>query len=294
MAIPWSPSTALRDNNLLLAEWREHVDTTKEISEVLGGNVNGTATDLGARLTAIETALGGIVQTGYRNLRIEPPTTGTDWQRQVRVRADAIAVESYWLTNVDVTVDLTVAGKNGLDTGVEGSSTHYALWLGWDPDAEEAALQFSTSYTRAGLTVGGTVSTFPAWRRIGSRRNGGDGHLIRASQFGDLVLYDADPTADEGTGGTRIVNNQTVTPYTATTVMNKMIPPPVRSALLLVQGTTSAHVVDGPSRLGDSTTAPLVVAPGHITGWVTLDDALECRYRGTGVTIAVRGYREVL
>lgn len=74
-----------------------------------------------------------------------------------------------------LTIDLTVSGKNGLDTGSEAISTWYYEWAMLNPTTTEVAGIFSASSSSPSLPAG-----FTKKRRIGSWFNGTAGDLLKA------------------------------------------------------------------------------------------------------------------
>lgn len=121
---------------------------------------------------------------GYKNLVI----TGTS-NTQCTVTADALVVEdangeSYKLTTVSETIDLTVSGAGGLDTGAEASNTWYSVWIVYNPTTNDVAGLVSTSATGPTLPSG---YTFKA--RVGWVRNDGSSNLYRTLQKNHHAQY---------------------------------------------------------------------------------------------------------
>jgi hypothetical protein len=71
------------------------------------------------------------------------------------------------------TVDMTVSGLNGLDTGAEASSTWYFVWLIYNPSTDTYGALFSLSSTSPTMPAG-----YTAKRRIGSIRNNASSNII--------------------------------------------------------------------------------------------------------------------
>jgi hypothetical protein len=64
--------------------------------------------------------------------------------------------QQYRASNVNVTIDITVGGPNGLDTGAEAASTWYFVWLLWNPATGKVAGLLSLSSTAPVLPAGHT------------------------------------------------------------------------------------------------------------------------------------------
>lgn len=84
----------------------------------------------------------------------------------------------------DLTLDITVSGKNGLDTGIEASNTWYYVWLIYDPATQEIAGLLSASVASPTLPSG-----FTKKRLVGAVRNDGSSDFIRFKQCGNLFSY---------------------------------------------------------------------------------------------------------
>ncbi len=142
---------------------------------------------------------------------IESPVVGVrDTQRntvmaystaaRVTVTADELLLTDvnnvgYVARTVSLTLDITVAGALGLDTGAEAASTWYHAWVIWDGTTLSCILSLSTTAP----TMPGTY-TWKAY--IGAVRNDAGSNFIRFIQRGKMVasavvnaLAAATPTA---------------------------------------------------------------------------------------------------
>lgn len=94
-------------------------------------------------------------------LIIKQVTTST-----VDIDADLLSIEDIVLEGVNLTVDITASGDNGLDTGSEASDTWYSIWVVTNDDGSSVSSL---------LSVSATTPTFPSGktkkRRIGWIRN---------------------------------------------------------------------------------------------------------------------------
>jgi len=108
----------------------------------------------------------------------------------------------FFRSNNDITVDITVSGANGLDTGSETSDTWYAVYVIADSTGQSAiAGLFSLSATAPTLPTG-----YNKFRRIGWIRNDAASNILKFSVRGDsndrMVSYDVErSTVNILTGG---------------------------------------------------------------------------------------------
>jgi hypothetical protein len=70
-------------------------------------------------------------------------------------------------------VDITASGAGGLDTGAEGASTWYYLWVIWNPATGTVKGLFSTSSSAPTMPSGYTFKLL-----VGAARNDGSSNLI--------------------------------------------------------------------------------------------------------------------
>lgn len=143
-------------------------DTLAALAVVDGASVEYKAT------------VGGVWKT--RNLVVENDAVTP--ASKVKVTADEISIEDVLASTVSVTVDITVAGANGLDAGAEAASTWYAVWLIFNPSTSTVASLLSTSFSAPIMPAGYTKK-----RRVGAVRNDAASNFLPFMQRGDLVLY---------------------------------------------------------------------------------------------------------
>jgi len=84
-----------------------------------------------------------------------------------------------------ITVDITVSGANGLDTGVEASSTWYYVYLIFNPTTELLDGLLSISATSPTLPSGYTLK-----KLVSAVRNDGSSDFINFRQIDNEVLYE--------------------------------------------------------------------------------------------------------
>lgn len=127
----------------------------------------------GSSITGVATGLQG----SYKNLSIIRPLATT-----VDVDADLLIV---WntssvakiLESVNLTIDITASGANGLDTGSEASNTWYYIWVIYN--GTTAAGLISTSSTAPTMPSGYTYKAL-----VGAVRNDGSSDFIDFKQNG--------------------------------------------------------------------------------------------------------------
>lgn len=115
----------------------------------------------------------------------------------VDVDATALNVGGYRLTSVNLTIDLTASGANGLDTGVEAVSTWYSVWVIYNPTTSTTAGLFSTSATAPTMPAGYTLK-----RLVGWARNDGSGNITIIDNVALAYNDRGDATASDFTQAT--------------------------------------------------------------------------------------------
>ena len=86
---------------------------------------------------------------------------------RICVTADFLAIEGYWVANVDFNIDMTnPIGAGGLDQGTEEASTWYAIWVIYDVRTGVVSGLFSKSKTNPVMPSG-----YSKKRRLGWIRN---------------------------------------------------------------------------------------------------------------------------
>jgi len=123
--------------------------------------------------------VGGIIPT---NLVVKNNAANSAYQ--LDVDCDSIVIENVLASSVNITVDITVGGANGLDTGVEANDTWYYLWLIYNPSTQTTAGLLSVSSTSPTLPSGYTKK-----RLIGAVRNDNSSDFLEFYQNGSNVWY---------------------------------------------------------------------------------------------------------
>ena len=137
----------------------------------------------------------------YQNLVIKNNTTNLNYQ--VDIDADYLTIEGYKFDNINLTVDITVSGEGGLDTGSEANSTWYYIWaIGNLADTATSSLlsvQYPGSGTSPTLPDGYSIKEC-----IGAVRNDSSGHFKDFAQRNNRI----------GVATTVIIDNAPETNYT--------------------------------------------------------------------------------
>lgn len=116
--------------------------------------VNNNFTELYNAMPVRDTARGLVIKNNETN-----PTY------QMDINADEIILQdtggrSVRVTGVDLTVDITASGANGLDAGSEANSNWYHIWVIYDPSTSTRAGLFSTSATAPTMPTGYTYKAY--------------------------------------------------------------------------------------------------------------------------------------
>lgn len=143
-------------------------------SEVLAG-----LEPRGLEIEVAATANTAIISSGLTVLLLDAAPTAAPTVRKIVTLSGNIAV------------DISASGANGLDTGVEASSTWYYLYvIGDSTDVNPVAGLLSLSPTAPTLPGG-----YDVFRRVGAAYNDGSSNLVRAFQKGHWLLYEDQGTA---------------------------------------------------------------------------------------------------
>lgn len=297
--------TALKDGHLSLAEWQALIDWLKSDADERGDLTTLLAgTDLAAYLAALNAAQAAVVGLVARNLRVDPAEGGTNWQSQVRVRAEQLGIGTTVVSDVDVTIDLAATGPGGRDTGSETADTWYYIWIGLRPDTLEVTGVFSTAETVGGLTLSGSLAPYTEWRRVGAAKNKADGHLrpfFKRNLTVELDMTFGDALVTLPSGGTATT--------AAAVDVSEWVPPTAR--LFYGRGTVGNDSSFAPTAVlqhGDTTLAADVQSSLRIsandteltTGWVpfsvSLNDSREFFYfvvnTGSLLEMMAAGYED--
>lgn len=123
-----------------------------------------------------------------RNLIIENNSSNPAYQMDIDADETILQNDSgssFMASSVNETVDITVSGVNGLDTGSEAGSTWYFIWSIAKVDGTVDSL-LSLSSTAPTLPSGYTFKSL-----VGAVRNDSSSNFIPITQNGNKVEYDA-------------------------------------------------------------------------------------------------------
>ena len=226
---------------------------------------------------------GRLSANGQKNLRLPPGcvdglnlTRLSNSQVQIGVGCCRSAADDSDIVNAaPITVDITVAGLNGLDTGAEANDEWYYVWIVLNPTTGVVGGLLSLSATAPTMPAGFTVK-----RRIGFVGNGAPpGHFLLFAQTGtgreksywwDIV----------NTGITRVLSGGAATVYTdvvlgsATGPSVGPVPPPCTQAMVNVATNATSNTSIRPdgftanpagwaTQASDSNSIP-IYCPGQI------------------------------
>lgn len=121
-----------------------------------------------------------------RGLIISNPTAATIDVDANEVVSQDTSNRSVRLTSINLTIDITASGANGLDTGSEASSTWYYIWVIHDKDTPATAGLLSTSSTAPTMPSGYTYKAL-----VGAAYNDASSNIVDFYQEGNKVEYNA-------------------------------------------------------------------------------------------------------
>lgn len=151
----------------------------------------------------------------HKNLVIVNNTTNPTYQIDINVSAVVLTdatPKMLMVSSVDLTVDVTASGANGLDTGSEANSTWYHLWVIRNASGTVAGL-LSTSATAPTMPSGYTYKGY-----VGAVYNDSGGDFIVMHQKNTRVSCEVFAIAS-GATETSITSLAAQIPTTAATVM---------------------------------------------------------------------------
>jgi hypothetical protein len=154
---------------------------------------------------------------------------------QVDVDCDAVKVGGVLTTSVNLTLDITVSGVGGLDTGSEAANTWYYIWLIYNPTTSTLSGVLSTSALSPSMPAG-----YEFKRIVGAVRNNASSNFYLFRQVDRTVMYDEVPTSMAVlSGGTAL----TFTQVDVRAFMPYLCSAMFRFSLLIQDPTTDSGVV---------------------------------------------------
>jgi hypothetical protein len=127
----------------------------------------------------------------------------------------------------DIIIDITVSGKNGLDTGSEAPNTWYYVWLILNESDGEVAGLFSVSNTSPTMPSG-----FTKKRLIGANRNNSSSNFFGHQQYNRRVY---------GAKG-NLTSGYPTAPGTVIIDLSAIVPPGARSIAVFGNATTDVFL----------------------------------------------------
>ena len=169
-------------STITAAEMNANFDDLATKITSLESSVNSLSTSVNTNATNVATAQALPLSGTAKGLRIYNQTTYPNSQMVVTASELIVANASYQakhLSSVNLTLDLTVSGANGLDSGSEAVSTWYHIYVIHNPTSNNTAGLFSTSSTAPTLPTG-----YSHYAYVGAVYNESWGNLIRLTQVG--------------------------------------------------------------------------------------------------------------
>lgn len=162
------------------------IDATK-LDETDDYTWTGTHDYSGATVTGISANSPTGIYKGLRVLRATASTVDIDIDELIV----SDGTDNSLLKNVNLTVDITSSGADGLDTGAEGSSRWYYLWVVYNDTTVAGLLSESSSSP--------TVPTgYDKKALVSAVYNDASSDFIDFDQYGDMYYYDTWRTAASG------------------------------------------------------------------------------------------------
>lgn len=191
-------------------------DVVNDTTPQLGGDL-----DRNGNLANLPVGWGNVLAP-HENLVITRPTAAT-----VDIDANAVLLRDtndyvYKASSVNLTVNITASGANGLDTGLEATSTWYYLWVIYNGTTVAGLL--STSSTAPTMPSGYTYKGL-----VGAVYNDSGGNFVSFKQYGKAVLL----------ASTNALTNGTATSITAVDISD-YVPPLTIEALLRIEATNTS------------------------------------------------------
>lgn len=153
---------------------------TVELFEMRAGSEASLGYQVGGRLLVGEDVL-----CPHEGLTVKNNAANSNFQMDIDAAALLLRDSNRNVAlaeSVDLTVDITASGANGLDTGSETSNTWYYLWVIYNPSTGTVAGLISLSATAPSLPSGFTYKGL-----VGAVRNNGSSDFGNVSQVGPSV-----------------------------------------------------------------------------------------------------------
>lgn len=205
------------------------------------------------------------------NLRIS--TTGTS--ATVTITANAICVKDnsgkqQVIAPLSVAANGSSTGANGLDTGSISASTHYAVWVIWNPTTSTAAALLSLSGTSPTMPSGYTHKAKVGWIRTDSTANK---FPLGLNQYGEWVY----PKVAAGSNVTTLpviasgIAGAATTPTWVQIGLASVLPPDATQVAIVGRVGNSSRLIAAPNNSYGSVNSttnppPLILNSASVTG----------------------------
>jgi hypothetical protein len=196
---------------------------------------NGVITEAVWQGSPIGVAWGGtglsakVFGNDLQGLSVIPNSTNPAYQADIN--ADYLQVEDYNLSGIDITVDITQNGANGLDTGSEAANTWYSLWVIYKPTTNTTAGLISISASSPTMPSGYAKKRLIGWVRNDASSNFTDPPI----NLSDKYQWRGDPASVDKTE-----SDLSVTTTWTDLDLSAIIPPGVKTINLICSLTGSA------------------------------------------------------
>lgn len=154
-----------------------------QMGEISDGAYGLTVKDASGNVTINLGKLTG--ESDKKNLVVKVNASHPTYQIDVDAAHLKLDDSTLLLESINLTVDITASGVNGLDTGSEANNTWYSIWVIHNPTTATTAGLFSTSTASPTMPTGYTKK-----RRVGWVRNDDSGNFRKFYMVGNWWYWD--------------------------------------------------------------------------------------------------------
>jgi hypothetical protein len=300
----WNPGSGKGPYIYFNGAWKAFIQTQVALADLAtlavalqtARNINGVSFNGAADITVYSG-----IQGQFKNLKIS--ALGATNPSAI-LTADEVTLENtsnvYFIArSLNLTINSTTSGANGLDAGSVAASTWYSVWAIAKPDTTVAGL-LSLSTTAPTMPSGYTFKARLGWVRTDGT---GNKYLLQTLQYGAQAQYvvtsgtnvAAMPTLASGAAG------NSATPTWVSVGVSTFVPP--TTASIVVSGaSTGSNLIAAPNNsygvLG-STTNPAPIANNSASTVITTSLVLESTdiywaNGGAGAAIYCFGWKDNL
>lgn len=193
------------DADITLGSFADSSDATKKVAFGLSNITTGTTRTL--TVPDSDTKIGPSIIAVGRNITASRPTAAT-----IDIDADELLLKdsnggAFLASSVNLTLDITASGANGLDTGAEAGNTWYYGWVIAKPDGTVAGL-LSASSSAPTLPSGYTFKAL-----VTAARNDGSSNFLSYRQRGEWCYYEAANAVVSGSANATTEQTVSVSSY---------------------------------------------------------------------------------